>query len=118
MVYNEVLHYGEHSTAYNVNRIGELLSTAAVGTSGTGGDPVDLNIDTRNLLSSNITNHSGDPFNTLQENVNEKLDSGITITRKSFFIDSKDNELLLKKKTQILEYQAFPEAIIKIFRNN
>ncbi len=50
--------------------------------------------------------------------VNEKLDSGITITRKSFFIDSKDNELLLKKKTQILEYQAFPEAIIKIFRNN
>ena len=28
------------------------------------------------------------------------------------------NELLLKKKTQILEYQAFPEAIIKIFRNN
>ena len=50
--------------------------------------------------------------------VNEKLDSGSTITQKSFFIDSKDNELLLKKKTQILEYQAFPEAIIKIFRNN
>ena len=50
--------------------------------------------------------------------VNEKLDSGSTITQKSFFIDSKDNELLLKKKTQMLEYQAFPEAIIKIFRNN
>ena len=50
--------------------------------------------------------------------VNETLDSGSTITQKSFFIDSKDNELLLKKKTQILEYQAFPEAIIKIFRNN
>ncbi|MDA8619051.1 phosphoribosylglycinamide formyltransferase [Candidatus Pelagibacter bacterium] len=50
--------------------------------------------------------------------VNEKLDSGSTITQKSFFIDSKDNELLLKKKTQTLEYQAFPEAIIKIFRNN
>ena len=50
--------------------------------------------------------------------VNEKLDSGTTITQKSFFIDSKDNEFLLKKKTQMLEYQAFPEAIIKIFRNN
>ncbi len=50
--------------------------------------------------------------------VNEKLDSGSTITQKSFFIDSKDDELLLKKKTQILEYQAFPEAIIKIFRYN
>ena len=50
--------------------------------------------------------------------VNEKLDSGSIITQKSFFIDSNDNELILKKKTQILEYQAFPEAIIKIFRNN
>ena len=27
-----------------------------------------------------------------------------------------DNEESLKKKTQILEYKAFPEAIIKIFR--
>ena len=50
--------------------------------------------------------------------VNEKLDSGSIIAQKSFFIDSNDNELILKKKTQILEYQAFPEAIIKIFRNN
>ena len=47
-----------------------------------------------------------------------KIISNSTITQKSFFIDSKDNELLLKKKTQILEYQAFPEAVIKIFRNN
>ena len=39
--------------------------------------------------------------------VNEKLDSGSMITQKSFFIDSKENELLLKKKTQILVYQAF-----------
>ena len=48
--------------------------------------------------------------------VNEKLDSGCTIIQKSFFIDSKDNEQDLKKKTQILEYKAFPEAIIRIFR--
>ena len=49
--------------------------------------------------------------------VNEELDSGSTIVKKSFFIGSKDNESILKKKTQILEYRAFPEAIVKIFRN-
>ena len=49
--------------------------------------------------------------------VNAKLDSGNTIVQKTFFISTKDNELTLKKKTQILEYKAFPEAIIKIFRN-
>ena len=48
--------------------------------------------------------------------VNEKLDSGKIITRKSFYIEKEDNEESLKKKTQILEYKAFPEAIIKIFR--
>ena len=50
--------------------------------------------------------------------VNEKLDSGNVITQKSFFINPKDNEVILKKKTQKLEYQAFPEAIIKIYQNN
>ena len=48
--------------------------------------------------------------------VNEKLDSGSTIVKKEFFIDTKDNETVLKKKTQLLEYKAYPEAIIKIFR--
>jgi phosphoribosylglycinamide formyltransferase 1 len=50
--------------------------------------------------------------------VNEKLDSGHIISQKSFDIDSHDNEQTLKQKTQNLEYQVFPEAIIKIFRNN
>jgi len=50
--------------------------------------------------------------------VNKKLDGGNTIVQKKFFINSKDNEEVLKIKTQKLEYQAFPEAIIKIFRNN
>ena len=49
--------------------------------------------------------------------VNEKLDSGSSIVKKSFFINTRDNENILKKKTQLLEYKAFPEAIIKIFRN-
>ena len=49
--------------------------------------------------------------------VNEKLDSGNIINKKMFFIRSRDNELILKKKTQKLEYRAFPEAIVKIFRN-
>jgi len=50
--------------------------------------------------------------------VTKELDSGIVISQKSFYIDSDDNEKTLKKKTQRLEYQIFPEAIIKIFRNN
>ena len=49
--------------------------------------------------------------------VSEKLDSGQAISQKSFFITENDNEFTLKKKTQKLEYQAFPEAIIKIYRN-
>lgn len=49
--------------------------------------------------------------------VNEKLDSGSMIVQKEFFIENKDNEKTLKNKTQKLEYRAFPEAIIKIFRN-
>ena len=50
--------------------------------------------------------------------INERLDSGNTIIKKSFFIEVDDDENILKKKTQKLEYKAFPEAIIKIFRNN
>ena len=50
--------------------------------------------------------------------VNEKLDSGSAIIKKSFYINDLDNEKILKRKTQNLEYKAFPEAIIKIFRYN
>ena len=50
--------------------------------------------------------------------VNEKLDSGSTIIQKSFIINKKDNELSLMKKTQKLEYKAYPEAIIKVFRKS
>ena len=50
--------------------------------------------------------------------VDEKLDNGLIINQKSFYINSDDNEVSLKLKTQKLEHQTFPEAIIKIFRNN
>ena len=50
--------------------------------------------------------------------VNEKLDNGLIINQKSFYINSDDNEASLKLKTQKLEHQTFPEAIIKIFRNS
>ena len=50
--------------------------------------------------------------------VSEKLDSGHIITKKSFYISANENEKTLKLRTQRLEYQIFPEAIIKIFRNN
>ena len=48
--------------------------------------------------------------------VNNKLDDGNILIKKSFEINSNDNEKTLKKKTQALEYKAYPEAIIKIFR--
>ena len=50
--------------------------------------------------------------------VNEKLDAGNIIIQKSFFIKNNDNEKTLKKKTQELEYSAFPEAIFKIYRKS
>ncbi len=50
--------------------------------------------------------------------VNENLDSGKVIIQKSFYIDKDDNIETLKKKTQRLEYLAYPEAIIKIYRYN
>ncbi len=50
--------------------------------------------------------------------VNEKLDSGSIILQKNFEIEKNDNEKILKYKTQKLEYRAFPEAIVKIFRKN
>ena len=48
--------------------------------------------------------------------VNKKLDAGVKIVQKNFFINSQDDEIILKNKTQKLEYRAYPEAIIKIFR--
>ncbi len=50
--------------------------------------------------------------------VNEKLDGGSKIIQKFFFVNDDDNELILQEKTHKLEYRAFPEAIIKIFRKN
>ena len=50
--------------------------------------------------------------------VNENLDGGKIILQKKFYIKKEDNVQSLKKKTQRLEYRAFPEAIIKIFRYN
>ena len=48
--------------------------------------------------------------------VNKKLDDGNIIVKKSFFLDSYEDEKTLKQKTQNLEYKAYPEAIIKIFQ--
>ena len=45
------------------------------------------------------------------------MDDGRIILKKKFNINKKDNIETLKHKTQKLEYKAYPEAIIKIFRN-
>ena len=50
--------------------------------------------------------------------VNEKLDGGKIIVQKKISILSCDNVESLKYKTQKLEYRAYPEALIKIFRYN
>ena len=50
--------------------------------------------------------------------VNERLDQGRIIVQKSFYILINSNASDLKKRTQILEYAAYPEALIKIFRTN
>jgi len=50
--------------------------------------------------------------------IDEKLDAGKIINQKFFFINSNDTAKDLKNKTQKLEYRAFPEAIIKIYRYN
>ena len=49
--------------------------------------------------------------------VNNKMDDGHIILKKKFNINTNDNIETLKRKTQKLEYIAYPEAIIKIFRN-
>ena len=49
--------------------------------------------------------------------VNNYLDDGEIIVKKSFYLSPNDNEKIIKQKTQLLEYKAYPEAIIKIFRN-
>ena len=46
----------------------------------------------------------------------EKLDGGRIISQKSFYIMVNSNVSDLKKRTQNLEYSAYPESLIKIFR--
>ena len=48
--------------------------------------------------------------------VNKKLDSGKIIVKKEFFLNNNENEKTLRIKTQKLEYLAYPEAIISIFK--
>ena len=48
--------------------------------------------------------------------VKHKLDSGQKILQKKIFIDTNENEKSLKAKVQLVEYKAYSEAIIKLFR--
>ena len=48
--------------------------------------------------------------------VNEKLDSGKIILKKFFYVNEEDSVASLKRKTQILEYNAFSEAIIRVIK--
>ena len=76
-----------------------------------------LNILKRKIVNYNLNSNEKKTGCTVHF-VNEKLDSGNMIIKKSFFILPEDNEKSLKIRTQLLEYKAYPEAIIKIFRNN
>ncbi len=48
--------------------------------------------------------------------VNKKLDSGKIIVKREFFLNNNETEKTLRIKTQKLEYLAYPEAIISIFK--
>jgi len=50
--------------------------------------------------------------------MNNKLDSGKKILQKKVFISRNDNEKSLRAKVQKIEYKAYAEAIIKMFRGN
>ena len=65
----------------------------------------------------NLAKTGWTPSNELKNPENFPIKIGDLI-QKSFFIGKNDNEKILKDKTQKLEYKAFSEAIIKIFRYN
>ena len=48
--------------------------------------------------------------------VDEKLDNGKIITKRKISINDKDNIATLKKRVQLEEYKAYPNAIRKIFQ--
>ena len=82
-----------------------------------------------NIHPSLLPNYKGlDTYNRILKNkekktgctihfVNEKLDDGKIINKKFFFINKDENLKTLKIKTQKLERLAYPEAIIKLYRN-
>ena len=83
-----------------------------------------------NIHPSLLPNYKGlDTYNRILKNkekktgctihfVNEKLDDGKIINKKFFFINKNENLETLKIKTQKLERLAYPEAIIKLYRNS
>ena len=48
--------------------------------------------------------------------VNEKLDSGKKILQKKVIVSQDDNEKTLKAKVQKVEYKAYAEAVIRMFK--
>ena len=82
-----------------------------------------------NVHPSLLPNYKGlDTYNRVLKNkekktgctihfINEKLDDGKIINKKYFFINKDENLKTLKIKTQKLERLAYPEAIIKLYRN-
>jgi len=48
--------------------------------------------------------------------VNDKLDSGNKILQKKVFVSSNDNENTLKAKVQKVEYKAYTEAVIRLYK--
>ena len=82
-----------------------------------------------NVHPSLLPNYKGlDTYNRVLKNnekktgctihfINEKLDDGKIINKKFFFINKDENLKTLKIKTQKLERLAYPEAIIKLYRN-
>ena len=106
------------STEKNINNILELIVDESMNITNADGGTLYLMIDNDTRLKFEILKNKEKKTGCTVHFVNEKLDGGIKIIQKSFFINKNDNEKILRKKTQKLEHRAFSEAIIKIFRYN
>ena len=76
-------------------------------------------VDSRTLDNSHVDGVDVDPISNklFNQDIFKLLDDGNIIVQKYFYLTSGDNETSLKQKTQTLEYKAYPEAIIRVFRD-
>ena len=99
---------------YIKGRLIEKTPTKIVVESSGIGYEINISLNTFERILKNNENQAGCTVHF----VNEKLDSGKIILRKSFKISKNETIKSLKIKTQKIEYKAFSEAITKLHIKN